>query len=424
MPCRIKDNFPNNHIKPDKMATVSSWYRNNMVPTIPSLEKICTAFGITLSLLFAEEDKGEIAMKIKYFVLGAVSVALVGALAFGAYQMGLHAAPEEPESPAVSAQPSAEVDISEEADPLVVLPAEDLGEIPEESQAEEPVTAPEPVSEPEKPTPEPEAQASNAPQQESPADEPVPREPAPEPTQPVSAPVIPAAPQKPAAPLNEGTAFEGHAVTVNDWTTPAVFSGGKDWPITIWYFFDENNNILGSISGESAMKITQQYPSGNIEWAYWFAEAFNDFREVSGEVKSAPKPSSAGTSEPEERESSVDYDPWELALEVVALTNEEREEAGLNTLEVDDDLMELAMIRAEEVSRKYSHERPDGTRISKEYGYGENCGAKASPEKQVNSWMNSDGHRTNILLERYNYIGVGCYRSGSGTVYWVQVFSP
>ena len=35
-------------------STISSWYRMNMIPTIPSLEKICAAFGITLSQLFAE----------------------------------------------------------------------------------------------------------------------------------------------------------------------------------------------------------------------------------------------------------------------------------------------------------------------------------------------------------------------------------
>lgn len=35
-------------------STISSWYRKNMVPTLPSLEKICTAFGVTLSQLFAE----------------------------------------------------------------------------------------------------------------------------------------------------------------------------------------------------------------------------------------------------------------------------------------------------------------------------------------------------------------------------------
>lgn len=37
-------------------STISSWYRKNMVPTVPSLEKICQAFGITLSQLFAEGD--------------------------------------------------------------------------------------------------------------------------------------------------------------------------------------------------------------------------------------------------------------------------------------------------------------------------------------------------------------------------------
>ncbi len=42
-------------------STISSWYRKNMVPTIPSLEKICSAFGITISQLFAE---GEIAVSL------------------------------------------------------------------------------------------------------------------------------------------------------------------------------------------------------------------------------------------------------------------------------------------------------------------------------------------------------------------------
>ena len=37
-------------------STISSWYRKNMIPTIPSLEKICVAFGITLSQLFAEGE--------------------------------------------------------------------------------------------------------------------------------------------------------------------------------------------------------------------------------------------------------------------------------------------------------------------------------------------------------------------------------
>ena len=37
-------------------STISTWYRKNIIPTVPSLEKICSAFGITLSQLFAEGD--------------------------------------------------------------------------------------------------------------------------------------------------------------------------------------------------------------------------------------------------------------------------------------------------------------------------------------------------------------------------------
>lgn len=38
-------------------STISSWYRKSMVPTVPSLAKICGAFGITLSQLFSEDEK-------------------------------------------------------------------------------------------------------------------------------------------------------------------------------------------------------------------------------------------------------------------------------------------------------------------------------------------------------------------------------
>lgn len=37
-------------------STISSWYRKNLIPSIPSLEKICTAFGITLSQFFSSEE--------------------------------------------------------------------------------------------------------------------------------------------------------------------------------------------------------------------------------------------------------------------------------------------------------------------------------------------------------------------------------
>lgn len=110
------------------------------------------------------------------------------------------------------------------------------------------------------------------------------------------------------------------------------------------------------------------------------------------------------------------------ALEAIRLANLERENHGLDPLPIDDDLIKLAEIRSVEIREKYSHTRPDGTSVV-DLRCGENCGRKTSPAKQVESWMNSEGHRANILLERYHHIGAACYWAENGNYYWVMVFS-
>ena len=108
---------------------------------------------------------------------------------------------------------------------------------------------------------------------------------------------------------------------------------------------------------------------------------------------------------------------------VTQLINQEREAHGLDTLPVDDDLMELAAVRAVELwEGEYSHTRPDGTKVS-EHRCGENIGRRDSAQAQVTSWMNSEGHRKNNLSERYHHIGAGCYQAPNGNLYWVAVFS-
>lgn len=77
-------------------------------------------------------------------------------------------------------------------------------------------------------------------------------------------------------------------------------------------------------------------------------------------------------------------------------------------LSVDDDLMELAAVRAVELWDLYSHTRLDGTKVSGQQ-CGENIGWRDSAEMQVSSWMSSEGHRKNNLSERYHHIGAGCY---------------
>ena len=86
----------------------------------------------------------------------------------------------------------------------------------------------------------------------------------------------------------------------------------------------------------------------------------------------------------------------------------------------DDELEQVAITRAKEISIKFSHESPDGSMIP----YGENIiyGYSADPQYFVNGWMKSEGHRNTILNEYFVSTAVGCYVEDDGKVYCVQVF--
>lgn len=88
-------------------------------------------------------------------------------------------------------------------------------------------------------------------------------------------------------------------------------------------------------------------------------------------------------------------------------------------------------MRAREIEGAFSHTRPNGSSFStalKEQGAsyraaGENIAyGQRSAEQVMEGWMNSSGHRANILNAQYTAIGVGVYRSASGTLHWVQLF--
>lgn len=167
-----------------------------------------------------------------------------------------------------------------------------------------------------------------------------------------------------------------------------------------------------STSAYDPYNLKNLYPGFVWENAQPSEESYNSY-------SWEPEDVSEGSSEPEE---STGFFREDDALEVIRLTNLERENHGLDPLPVNDDLMELARVRAMEIREKYSHTRPDGTSVV-DLRCGENCGQNSSAKKQVEAWMNSEGHRTNILLDRYHHIGVGCYQAPNGNLYWVQVFS-
>lgn len=118
--------------------------------------------------------------------------------------------------------------------------------------------------------------------------------------------------------------------------------------------------------------------------------------------------------------------------QVIDLVNAERAKAGLSELKIDKNIVNAANVRAKEIKSSFSHTRPDGTSFStalKETGVsyrgsGENIAwGQKSPEQVMESWMNSEGHRANILNTRYKNIGVGYYQDERGVQYWVQLFT-
>jgi len=124
------------------------------------------------------------------------------------------------------------------------------------------------------------------------------------------------------------------------------------------------------------------------------------------------------------------------AAEVVRLTNAERANDGRHALaDTHSKLNAAAQKRAEEIAEKYDsdHLRPDGRKWSTVLGEydipyrvaGENIArGQKSPAAVVKAWMDSPGHRSNILglKANYNYIGVGVCEKADGTLCWVQLF--
>lgn len=124
----------------------------------------------------------------------------------------------------------------------------------------------------------------------------------------------------------------------------------------------------------------------------------------------------------------VSNEQWQ----VLSLTNAERAKQGLAPLSTFSTLTSAAQVRSGEISTQAdpSHTRPNGTSCFTAlsgvpyYSAGENIAAGYPlPQSVVTGWMNSPGHRANILTEDFRHLGVGyTKRSGGYGYYWVQLF--
>ncbi|WP_329284780.1 sigma-70 family RNA polymerase sigma factor [Streptomyces sp. NBC_01455] len=142
--------------------------------------------------------------------------------------------------------------------------------------------------------------------------------------------------------------------------------------------------------------------------------------------RSAP-PAKASASAPK-----VAAAPATTVAQVVALVNKERATAGCGPLTEDAQLEKAAQAHSDDMAARnfFEHTNPDGAdpgqRITaagyRWSTYGENIAqGQQTPEAVMESWMNSPGHRANILNCAFKNIGVGVHK-GSGGPWWTQDF--
>ena len=132
-------------------------------------------------------------------------------------------------------------------------------------------------------------------------------------------------------------------------------------------------------------------------------------------------------------QSVTESDISQQAKDVLSLVNAERKKQGLSSLTLSDKLTAVANEKARDMAENnyFSHTSPtygSPFQMLQQYGIryrtaGENIAAgQKSPEEVMNSWMNSSGHRANILNSSYTEIGIGYYAGGSYGSEWVQLF--
>ncbi|MDP9865490.1 MULTISPECIES: CAP domain-containing protein [Streptosporangium] len=121
--------------------------------------------------------------------------------------------------------------------------------------------------------------------------------------------------------------------------------------------------------------------------------------------------------------------------EVVRLTNAERAKGGCQPLKHDAQLRKAAYGHSADMAEQgyFSHTSKDGRSFMDRIrgagftggsGWAENIAmGQPTPAAVVGSWMNSSGHKANIMNCKYTLIGVGAAKNAKGQIYWTQVFA-
>lgn len=119
--------------------------------------------------------------------------------------------------------------------------------------------------------------------------------------------------------------------------------------------------------------------------------------------------------------------------QVLKIVNQERSKAGLRPLQMDWELQRVARTKSQDMARNayFSHQSPtygSPFDMMKSFGIkyrsaGENIASgQRTPQEVMDAWMNSSGHRANILKADFTHIGVGYFEGGQYGHMWTQMF--
>ncbi len=145
------------------------------------------------------------------------------------------------------------------------------------------------------------------------------------------------------------------------------------------------------------------------------------------EVTETPAPPVKGTGSSNTAVSSYEQ-------KVVELVNVERQKAGLSSLTLDSNISNVARTKSKDMADNnyFAHQSPTygsaGDMLRKSginwSAWGENIASgQRTPEAVVTAWMNSPGHKANIMSTNFSKIGVGYVTNSNGTPYWTQMFT-
>ncbi|GIO24914.1 CAP domain-containing protein [Oceanobacillus sp. J11TS1] len=193
---------------------------------------------------------------------------------------------------------------------------------------------------------------------------------------------------------------------------------GQGWNALNSEQLKQNNyNCFDIINGEATPNAEAETPAAPTE-------------NQPSEEANQEEANTAEEAQQNKEDKQTDGDVSQFEQEVVDLTNQEREKQGLAPLELDTELSKVAREKSKDMQANnyFDHNSPNyGSPFDMMQSFGidyntagENIAqGQQTPEEVVDAWMNSQGHRENIMNGDFTHIGIGYVEQGN---YWTQMF--